>query len=192
MTSCALRRICSYLWAKLLNVYKLEYLNVAEALAHLDELKALLLDAVESGASIGFLDNVSEEDIERYWLEQIAELPESRYLFVAKDEKGDLHGAAQLALGTKANGMHRAEVQKVLVHSSARRKGLGRRLMEELESVAAELDIRLLVLDTIKFEAAEKMYPKLGYVRAGELPDFALMPDGEARATVLFYKQLET
>lgn len=171
-------------------MYTFQWLDIPEALSHLDDLTKLVLDSVENGASIGFLAGVSSKDVETYWLERIDELPKSRYLFIARDDKGQVHGSAQLALATKANGLHRAEVQKVLVHSSARRQGLGRRLMGELEGVARQLDIRLLVLDTIKYEAAELMYPKLGYVRAGELPDFALMPDGESRATVLFYKQL--
>jgi ribosomal protein S18 acetylase RimI-like enzyme len=81
-------------------------------------------------------------------------------------------------------------VQKLLVHSRYRNQGLGRRLMDAIEHEAQQRAISLLVLDTIEGEVAEQLYLKLGYVRVGEIPNYASFPDGRLWATVIFYKEL--
>jgi len=96
----------------------------------------------------------------------------------------------QLSLGQKENGRHRAEVQKLLVHTRYRNRGLGRRLMDAIESEARQRDLTLLVLDTIAGELAEQLYLKLGYVRVGEIPNYASFPDGRLWTTVIFYEEL--
>jgi hypothetical protein len=37
---------------------------------------------------------------------------------------------------------------------------------------------------------AERLYARLGWVRVGSIPNYALMPDGEPCATTVFYKAL--
>jgi GNAT superfamily N-acetyltransferase len=86
--------------------------------------------------------------------------------------------------------LHRAEAQKLLVHSRYRNQGLSRRLMEEIKHEARQRGITLLVLDTIEGELAEQLYLKLGYVRVGEIPNYASFPDGQLWTTVIFYKEL--
>jgi ribosomal protein S18 acetylase RimI-like enzyme len=111
-------------------------------------------------------------------------------IVVATTENGEIAGSVQLALGQKENGRHRAEVRKLLVHSRCRNRGLGRRLMAALEHGAQQRGITLLVLDTIEGEVAEQLYLRLGYVRVGEIPNYASFPDGRLWATVIFYKQV--
>jgi acetyltransferase len=156
-----------------------------------DGLIELLRDSVESGASVGFLAPLKRELAEAFWHDMLREVETlQRVILVATTEDGDVAGSAQLALGQKENGRHRAEVQKLLVHSHYRNQGLGRRLMEEIEIEAKQRGISLLVLDTIEGELAEQLYLKLGYVRVGEIPDYASFPDGRLWATVIFYKDL--
>jgi acetyltransferase len=150
----------------------------------------LLHDSVEGGASVGFLAPMKRELNEAFWREMLHEVGSARVILIATTEQGEVAGSVQLALGQKENGRHRAEVQKLLVHSRHRNHGLGRRLMDTIENEARQRAISLLVLDTIEGELAEQLYLKLGYIRVGEIPNYASFPDGRLWATVIFYKEL--
>ena len=113
----------------------------------------------------------------------------ARFLLVA-NLSGKLVGTVQVSVCNKANGLHRAEIEKLMVHCQARGQGVAKRLMQEAEALASTLCRSLLVLDTKKGDIAEGMYSKLGYVKVGEIPGFALSSSGELDATVLFYKEL--
>ncbi|HEY2018356.1 MAG TPA: GNAT family N-acetyltransferase [Bryobacteraceae bacterium] len=150
----------------------------------------LLIDAVESGASIGFMPPLSPSDAQAYWRSVIAAMREGRrVVLVALD--GDLiDGSVQIDLEMRANGNHRAEAMKLFVHRRARRRGLARALMAEVEAAARRLGRTLLVMDTRKGGDAEKMCESLGYVRFGEIPCYARSADGSLHTTVFFYRQL--
>ena len=90
----------------------------------------------------------------------------------------------------KANGLNRAEVQKLLVHSEARRRGLGQQLMQALEQAARQLKRGLLYLDTEAGSGAEAFYSALGYSRVGELPNYCQSPDGRYAPTAIYFKTL--
>ena len=158
-----------------------------------DGLIELLRDSVEGGASVGFLAPLKRELAEAFWRDMLreAETPQ-RVILIATTEDGAVAGSVQLLLAQKENGRHRAEVQKLLVHSRYRNQGLGHRLMEAIEHEAQQRGITLLVLDTIEGELAEQLYLKLGYARVGEIPHYASFPDGRLWATVIFYKQLHS
>jgi len=156
-----------------------------------DGLIDLLRDSVEGGASIGFLSPLSHDTANAYWQDVLREVESpQRVIIVAITENGEVAGSVQLSLGQKENGRHRAEVQKLLVHSRYRNQGLGRHLIAAIEYEAQQRGISLLVLDTAVGEYAERFYSKLEYVRAGEIPRYALFPDGRFCATAIFYKQL--
>ncbi|WP_421183215.1 GNAT family N-acetyltransferase [Aeromonas enteropelogenes] len=150
----------------------------------------LLQDCVASGASVGFLLPLSEAQGHAYWQGVEEELAAGkRKLWVALEE-GQPVGAIQLALCGKANGRHRAEVEKLMVHTHARGKGIGRALMHTMEQGAREAKRSLLVLDTRVGDVASRLYRQLGYQEAGQIPDFALSADGSLAATLFFYKSL--
>jgi ribosomal protein S18 acetylase RimI-like enzyme len=112
-------------------------------------------------------------------------------LFAAFDDSGRLVGGAQLVLEQRANGRHRAEVQKVMVLAARRGCGIGAALMTRVEAEAQAHDRTLLFLDTSVGEVgATKFYERLGYTFAGGIPDFAANPDGSLAANAIFYKQL--
>lgn len=147
----------------------------------------LLQDAVHDGASVGFLAPLSRENAAAYWTQVFASLGNSLRLWVAED--GDsVVGTVQLAPCLKENGRHRAELQKLLVHSRHRGCRIGSALMEAAEASAAMSGISLLVLDTLRDTAAEGFYGHLGWKRGGEIPGYAARPDGTLHATVYFYK----
>jgi GNAT superfamily N-acetyltransferase len=149
----------------------------------------LLIDAVHSGASIGFLAPVSRETADHYWHGVFASLSGDRLLWVAEKE-GVVVGTVQLLLCDKDNGRHRAEVQKLQVLRAARGNGVATLLMGELEAEARRRGRSLLFLDTLLASHAEDVYRHLGWNRAGEIPDYATSPDGELFPTVLYFKQL--
>ncbi len=156
----------------------------------MQQLADLLIDAVASGASIGFMPPLEESEALNYWRSVIAAMRDgSRVLLVAAD--GDLiQGSVQIGLEMRANGNHRAEAMKLFVHRRARRQGLARALMAAVESTARQIGRTLVLMDTRTGGGAEKMCEALGYVRFGEVPDYARNADGLLHATSFFYKQL--
>src|SRR4029453_2298053 len=151
---------------------------------------ALLKDTVDDGASVGFLRPLSTELAEVYWREVIRDVSEqSRILLVARRD-GIVVGSVQLGLCTKPNGVHRAEVQKLLVHTGSRRRGIGRRLKAAIEEQARLAQRTLLYLDTEPDKPAHEMYERSGWLRAGEIPDYARTPDGRLHRTILFYRRI--
>jgi acetyltransferase len=165
-------------------------LGVTDLAANREVLIDLLVDAVENGSSVGFVLPLSRDEAGRYWDGLAPSLADgSRLLWIADDEAGPL-GTAQLELTMKKNGSNRAEVQKLLVHSRARRLGIGRALMQQIESRARELKRGLLYLDTEAGSGAEPFYRSLGYTCIGGLPEYACSPQGEWRANAIYYKTL--
>ena len=171
-------------------VNALRELTANELAGFQNDLADLLCDAVDSGASIGFLPPVLRNEANSYWesVEQ-AMRNGSRVLIVASDASG-IAGAVQLGLEMRANGNHRAEVIKLMVHRRSRGRGLGRELMKQAEAVARGLGRTLLVLDTRRGDAAEQLYTKLGYERAGVIPRYARSASGELHDTVFMYREI--
>jgi len=152
----------------------------------------LLIDVVQNGASVGFLLPLWRGEAGRYWDGLQASLADgSRLLWLARDAAGVL-GTVQLELIMRMNGTNRAEVQKLLVHSRARRAGVGQALMQTVEAHARALRRGLLYLDTEAGSAAEHFYRSLDYVYVGGLPEYACSPRGEWRANAIYYKTLHS
>jgi GNAT superfamily N-acetyltransferase len=150
----------------------------------------LLVDAVESGASVGFLAPLSRETARHYWRGVFQRQQRGELMLFGAFAGDRLQGTVQLLLSMPENGPHRAEVAKLLVHRRARRQGVGRVLMQALERVAVEAGKRLLVLDTQTGSAAEEFYTSLGYTKAGVIPGYALLPQGGVAGTSVFWKEL--
>ncbi len=166
-------------------------LDADEAMLLLPMLRALLQDAVAGGASVGFLPPLGAAEADDYWAGVVVALREgSRVLLVARDGAGGLMGTVQLDLPTRANGRHRAEVAKLLVHRSARRQGLGRALMLALEGAARDLGRTTLILDTRDGDPSCRLYEGLGYSRVGVVPQYARSAAGDLHATAFYYKLL--
>lgn len=169
----------------------MELLKLEVVSPYLDELVELLCDAVDSGASIGFLPPLSHEEAKCYW-ENVNEGIQGRSrILLAIREDNQLVGAVQIALSPKANALHRADVEKLIVHSQYRGRGFGKHLMQGVEKVAGSLQRHLLVLDTRHGDTAYHLYLKLGYVECGSIPGYARSASGELDATTFFYKEVD-
>ena len=155
-----------------------------------DGLLTLLLDAVRHGASVGFLEHIDAQQANSYLDEVKQRMISGELLLWVVSNNQEVLGSVQLGLCQKLNGLNRAEVQKLLVHSSARRRGLGQQLMQALDASARQKQRGLLYLDTEAGSGAEAFYQSLGYTKAGEIPQYACSPDGSYRPTALYYKLL--
>jgi GNAT superfamily N-acetyltransferase len=109
---------------------------------------------------------------------------------VAEDAQG-ICGTVQLIVDLPDNQPHRADVAKMLVHGRARRRGLGEALMRAVQAAALEIGKTLLVLDTVTDSDASRLYQRLGWTRVGDIPGFALFPDGGVCSTTYYYRELK-
>src|SRR5581483_4271273 len=171
-------------------MYSLETISPEGGQLIFAELVTLLQDAVASGASIGFLPPLSEEEARAYWISVLEDMAQQKRVLLAARDATQVVGAVQLELATKANARHRAEVQKLMVLQRERRRGIGQRLMEAIEPLARERGRALLVLDTRLGDDAERLYRKVGYIEAGIIPSYAQSATGTLEATIIFYKLL--
>jgi GNAT superfamily N-acetyltransferase len=157
----------------------------------IDELAGVLIDCVEGGASVSFMHPLSWDRAVAFW-RRVAQgvAAGERALLVAEDARG-VCGTVQLVLDLPENQPHRADLSKMLVHRRARRQGLGAALMRAAEATARECGRSLLVLDAVTDGDAARLYERLGWVRVGVIPGYALMPRGELCSTTVYYRNLD-
>lgn len=158
----------------------------------LQELAGVLHAAVHAGASVSFVLPFSLDDAASFWRQKV--LPgvrdRLRFLLAARFE-GEIVGTVQLIVDTPPNQPHRAEVSKLLVHPKARRRGVARALMAEIEAIAIREGRTLLTLDTRTGDSAEPLYVSMGYTRVGIIPGYSWDPERQKRdSTTVFYKEI--
>jgi GNAT superfamily N-acetyltransferase len=161
-----------------------------EAASFVPGLADLLVDCVHAGASVSFMAPLAHASAEAFWAGVADGVRRGdRVLIVALD--GDtVVGTVQLILAQPENQPHRADLAKMLVHPSLRRRGIGAALMEAAHASARQAGKTLLVLDTASAEA-ERLYERAGWIRVGVVPDYALLPDGRPCDTVFYYRRLD-
>jgi GNAT superfamily N-acetyltransferase len=159
--------------------------------AQVEQLADVLIDCVNGGASVGFMQSLTRERAVAFW-QRVAEgvAAGARALLVAEDAQG-VCGTVQLVLDLPENQPHRADITKMLVHSRARRQGLGAALLQAAEATALECGRTLLVLDAVTDGDAARLYQRLGWIRVGDIPGYALFPHGGLCSTTVFYRMLK-
>ncbi len=158
--------------------------------ADIRDLARVLVDAVESGASVSFLAPLPLARAEEWWRDPLSKSHPRAVFLVARDDQG-IVGTVQFHPAWAPNQPHRAEVAKLIVHRRGRQKGIGRALMLALESRARSGGFTLLTLDAKRGEVAEKLYRQMGWTYVGVIPRYALNTDGSGPSdTVMFYKDL--
>jgi GNAT superfamily N-acetyltransferase len=158
---------------------------------HLDGLARVLHDCVAGGASVSYMAPFSHDEARAAFAGFAADAEQGRRLVLAAFADGDLVGTVQVILALPPNQPHRGEIAKLLVHRSARRRGVAQRLMEHAEAEARAEGKTLLVLDTVTGDPAERLYEQLGWTKVGVIPGYALYPDGRPCDTTVFWKSLD-
>ena len=158
--------------------------------AQIEGLTDVLIDCVEGGASVSFMHPLTRERAAAFWRRVAQGVTDgARALLVAEDAHG-LCGTVQLMFDLPENQPHRADLAKMLVHRRVRRQGLGAALMRAAEATARDCGKTLLVLDAVTDGDAARLYERLGWVRVGDIPDYALFPRGGFCSTTVFYRRL--
>lgn len=156
-------------------------------------LSDVLIDCVEGGASVSFMLPMSRAKAEAYWHAASASLARGeRVVLAAEDTAGTIVGTVQVIWAQPENQPHRGDIAKMLVHRRVRRQGVGAALLAAAERSALSAGRTLLVLDTVTGADAERLYARQGWQRCGEIPDYALWPDGRPCATTIFFKSLRS
>src|SRR5579883_895230 len=165
-------------------------LGAAEAEARLTELADILLDAVAHGASVNFMAGLTREEGRAFWRRQVADIAAGEKRLFVGERDGRLVATVLLIYAPQPNAPHRAEIGKMLVLSSERRQGLGRRLLAVTEQAASRAGRTLLLLDTESGSSGDRLYRSCGWREYGRVPDHAYRVDGRLAETTMFYKIL--
>lgn len=166
-------------------------LSAAEAAVEVPALAAIHVDCVEGNASVSFLRPFGQVRAEAFWREVAGDVAAGRTALLLATLHGAPVGTAQLWLDTPENQPHRAEVKKVLVHRAARGRGVGAALMRQIETCARAQGRTLLMLDTVAGWAGDRLYARLGWTCFGQVPGYALLPDGGTCDVNFYFKILD-
>ena len=119
---------------------QIEIRRLASAALHeqIDGLAAVLNDCVAGGASVRYMAPFSHEQARSAFEAVALEVEQGRRLLLAAFAGEELVGTVQVALAMPPNQPHRAEIAKLLVRRSARRRGIAERLMAQAELERSE------------------------------------------------------
>ena len=155
----------------------------------IEGLSDVLIDCVEGGASVSFMLPMSRAKAELFWQNAAASAARGERVVLAAFDAGMIVGTVQIILQQPENQPHRGDLAKMLVHRRARRRGVGAALLTAAETSALAAGKTLLVLDTAS-DDAERLYARQGWQRCGQIPSYALLPDGVPCATTIYFKFL--
>jgi GNAT superfamily N-acetyltransferase len=159
--------------------------------AALGQLASVLVDCVEGGASVSFMAPFAQSDGLAFFRKVANSVASDNTVLLAATLDGRIIGTVQLGLDTPPNQPHRADIKKMLVHRSARGRGVGAALMAAVEEEARRHSRWLLVLDTVPGENGYRLYQRAGWTECGTIPNYAMFPDGRLCDTALFWKRLD-
>jgi ribosomal protein S18 acetylase RimI-like enzyme len=151
----------------------------------------LLRETVAAGGSVSFMHPLALEVAAAFWTSSLTSADAGqRVVLGALDDDGLLVATVTLLLDCPPNQPHRGEIAKMMTRVSYRNRGIARALMHEAEQIAVARGRTLLTLDTAEDQGAGPFYEKLGFVRAGVIPDYALKPHGGLCGTIIYWKRI--
>ena len=158
--------------------------------ALLPDLAAMMVEAVVGGASIGFMAGFSQADSLAWWQGRMAAAAEGEVQILVALDHGGVAGTVSLVPAAMPNQPHRADIAKMMAAKRARGRRVGAMLLTGVEALAIAQGRTTLVLDTISGSAAARLYERAGWEKVGDIPAYALMPDGEMAPTTFYTKRL--
>lgn len=167
-----------------------EVLDAAAAASAERRLAEMLCACVDAGAAVSHLPPLARETARGFWKRMASEVAAgTRRMLVAWDD-AVLVGTVMLAFDAAPRQLHCAAVQNLLVHPDAHWCGLGRALLQRVESEARRAGRTLLTLDADAGDTAEELYRAMDWHEAGRIPGYALQADRSFGDRVLFWKAL--
>jgi GNAT superfamily N-acetyltransferase len=150
----------------------------------------LLVATVAAGGSVSFMDPLPRAEAEAFWRGSLAAAAAGKRAVFGAFEGATLAGTVTLLLDFPPNQPHRAEIAKMMTRPDRRRRGVASALLRAAEALAAEKGRWHLMLDTASEHGASGLYERHGWSFAGEIPDFALKPQGGLTGTRFYWKRL--
>jgi GNAT superfamily N-acetyltransferase len=149
-----------------------------------------LIETVAAGGSVSFMHPLARDVAEAFWTQSLAAADAGGRVVLGALDEDQVVGTVTLLLDTPPNQPHRGEIAKMMTRVKWRGRGIARALMVEAERIAGERGRTLLTLDTAEEDGAGPFYEKLGFVRAGVIPDYAYKPHGGLCNTIIYWKRL--
>jgi GNAT superfamily N-acetyltransferase len=159
--------------------------------ALLPSFAALLRDAVDGGALLGFLPPLDDDAARCYWTSLVTELHAGARILLAACEGSRVVGCGQLVLSQLPATVHRAELQKIAVASDRRGRGIGAMLISALHAAALRHGRSMLLLNTQRGSPAERLYKRFGYQEAGVVRGYMRGPRGERYDSVSMVREFD-
>jgi GNAT superfamily N-acetyltransferase len=156
----------------------------------IDALVELLIETVAAGGSVSFMHPLAPEVARAFWMTSLAAADDGGRVILGALQRGQLVATVTLLLDLPPNQPHRGEIAKMMTRVSHRGRGIARALMVEVERIARERGRTMLTLDTAEDEGAGPFYEKLGFTRAGVIPDYAYKPHGGLCGTIIYWKRI--
>jgi len=156
----------------------------------IEALSQTLIETVAHGGSVSFMHPLDPDMAAAFWAKSLAAAEDGGRVVLGALDDGELVGTVTLHLDCPPNQPHRGEIAKMMTRVSQRGRGVARALMVEAERIACERGRSLLTLDTATEEGAGPFYEKLGFVKAGVIPDYALKPHGGLCGTIIYWKRI--
>ncbi len=150
----------------------------------------LLVETVASGGSVSFMHPLAPERAAAFWDGALAAAGRGERVILGAWDGDVLAGTVTLLLDLPPNQPHRAEIAKMMTRVSHRGRGIATALVRAAEALAVECGRTLLVLDTATDGGAAGLYERLGFTLAGEIPDYALKPQGGLTGTLIYWKRI--
>ena len=169
---------------------ELEIRRLSPSLPIQAALSELLIEAVANGGSVSFMDPLPPETAGKFWENALAAAARGERIILGAYDGNVLVGTLTLVLDLAQNQPHRAELVKMITRVSHRNRGIATALLRECERLARGRSRTLLVLDTASDGGAAPLYESVGFKLAGEIPDYALKPQGGLTGTKFYWKNL--
>ncbi|MDQ1815526.1 GNAT family N-acetyltransferase [Massilia sp. CCM 9210] len=158
--------------------------------ALIDTLAGLLAEVVARGGSVGFMDPLAPSEARAFWERALQAAADGQRIVFGAFENDQLVATVSLLLDCPPNQPHRAEIAKMMTLPRCRGRGIAAALLQAAEAAAVASGKTLLVLDTASEGGAAGLYSKHGFTLAGEIPDYALKPQGSLTGTLLYWKRI--
>lgn len=162
-------------------------LAAAEVLERKAEFEELLRDAVESGGTVGFILPMTEDKLDRYWSGVARDLESGERELLAAFVDGKVVGALQISYEKAESVRHRADLQKLMVHSAHRRIGAAKALLFTAFQRMPLLGLAMYTITTLTDGPAETLVRGLGFTRYGVMPHYGVLPTGELHDASMHY-----
>ena len=167
----------------------IEVVDPAEYPELCDRLGQVSADGVASGPGLDFMLPFSTADGAAWWQARTDEVTTGRRIVLVARDQGEVVGTVSINPAQARNQPHRAELDKLIVHSADRHRGVATRLMDAAATTARDHGLRLLTLECVAGGTQQDFYEALGYTAVGTIPGFSLSPAGLPQATTMLYQQ---